>query len=166
VTTRDNYYRWAIKATVVLAVLGAAVLALNGIRVAAPRQQRLTNCTTNVLDFSMTCDHWSPYQFLLGVPYSVADDLRFRGEITISQPTGTVARVPVSADAVTWCNWLGHHDLMGYILTWSQTNRGERLEEFLTRGQTYQVRVTFTEMPPAQSSLWLSSIKRVGLLSK
>jgi len=157
----------AIKTTIVLVVLAVAFLVVSGIRVPSPREQRLTTCTTNVLDFSMTCEQWPPYQFLLGVPHSATGDFRFRGEITISQTTGMVARVPISSDVVTGCSWLSEHgDVAGYILTWGRTNRGERLEEFLSRGQTYHVRATFTEMPPAQSSLWLSSIKRVGLLSR
>ena len=157
----------AIGTTIFLIVLALGFLILSRVRVPSPRQQRLAICTTNVLDFSMSCEHWPPYQFLLGVPLSATGDFRFHGEITISQSTGIVSRFAVSSDAITRCSWLDQHpDVAGYILTWSRTNRGERLAECLLRGQIYQVRATFTEMPPAHSSLWLSSIKKVGLLSK
>ena len=88
--------------------------------------------------------------------------LTFRGEVIIQQSTGTVARIEIASDRMTPCNWLSGRE--GYILSWGQTNAGEqRLSELLHRGQSYCVHVAFSEMPPADSSLWFSSLGRAEL---
>jgi hypothetical protein len=134
-------------------------LALTGCEV--PQQQKLVDCTTNVLDFSMTVQYSAPYQFLLGVPKSQTVQLRFRGEMVLQRSTGVVARIPISSDDITPCNWLhSAPDLSAYILTWSRTNHGESLSDLLVHGQAYNVHVYFKEPPPVGSSLWLSSLKR------
>ena len=124
-----------------------------------PKEQKLVDCTNSTLHFEMHVQDFPPYQFVLGLPPGINPG-SFRGELTISQSTGTVARVPVSSDALTPCNWLEGHS--GYILTWARTNSGERLRTFLVRGQKYDVQVHFSPPPPLESSLWLSSIRKVG----
>jgi hypothetical protein len=135
-------------------ILCAAGLALAGCEV--PEAQKIADCTTNHLDFPMTVQYSPPYQFLLGVS-SPTGQLSFRGEIVLQQGTGVVARIPISSQDITSCNWLPSVD--GYILTWSRTNHGERLSDILVQKQTYDVHVTFDEPPPTTSSLWLSSMK-------
>jgi hypothetical protein len=108
-----------------------------------PERQKLTDCTANALAFTMTCDHSPPYQFVLGVPPSHTGPFAFRGEVIIEQSTGTVARIQIGSEHMTPCNWLPGLD--GYILTWNRTNAGERLGELLRHGQSYNVRVAFTE---------------------
>jgi hypothetical protein len=124
-----------------------------------PFEQRLADCTNSTLRFSMRVQEYPPYQFVLGVPPTSTEQLRFRGEIMVSHGTGTVARVQIGSEDIHSCNWLP--GLSGYILTWGRTNRAERLESFLRRGQTYDVEVHFAEQPPIESSLWLSSMGRV-----
>jgi hypothetical protein len=126
-----------------------------------PKRQKLADCNTNALAFTMTCDHSPPYQFVLGLGPSHTGPLAFRGEVIIQQGTGTVARIQIGSEHVTSCNWLPGLD--GYILTWNRTNAGERLGELLRRGQIYDVRVAFAEAPPTDSSLWLSSMGRAKL---
>ena len=135
-------------------ILCVAGLALAGCE--APEAQKIADCTTNHLDFPVTVQYSPPYQFLLGV--SSSGQLRFRGEIVLEQGTGVVARIPISSQDVTTCNWLPP-DVSGYILTWSRTNHGDRISDILHPKQTYDVHVTFDEMPPTNSSLWLSSMK-------
>ena len=124
-------------------------------------EHRLADCTNSTLRFQMTVQEFPPYQFVLGMPLGATGRLSFHGEVVVSQSTGTVARVPFSSDAITSCNWLDGHS--GYILTWERTNRTDRLQSFLTRGQTYDVEVRFSEQPPLESSFWLSAMGRVGL---
>src|SRR5512140_600916 len=119
-----------------------------------PKRQKLADCNTNALAFTMTCDHSPPYQFVLGLGPSHAGPLAFRGEVIIQQSTGTVARIEIGSEHIISCNWLP--DLDGYILTWNRTNAGERLGELLRRGQSYDVRVAFAEAPPTDSTLWFS----------
>src|SRR5882724_12258168 len=140
-------------------LLCIGVLAVAGCEV--PQAQKVADCTTNSLDFSMTVQFSSPYQFVLGVPQSQPGQLSFRGEMVLRQATGVVARIPINSHDTTPCNWLHTTpDLAGYILTWSRTNRGERLSDVLVQKQTYDVHVAFEEPPPARSSLWLSYMKR------
>ena len=126
-----------------------------------PKRQKLADCNTNALAFTMTCDHSPPYQFVLGLGPSHRGPIAFHGEVVIQQSTGTVARFQIASDDITACNWLPGLD--GFILTWNRTNAGERLSELLRRGQSYDVRVTFSEAPLAGSSLWFSSMGRAKL---
>jgi hypothetical protein len=109
----------------------------------------------------MAVQHDPPYQFLLGLSAASRGELSFRGEIIVSQSTGSVARIPVDSHNVTPCNWL--YGCSGYILTWGRTNREDRLQSFLAKGRSYNVQVRFSEQPPMASSLWLSSMGKAGL---
>jgi hypothetical protein len=127
------------------------------------KSDRLANCTSNILSFTMAVRHDKPYQFVLGVPHTATKLLNFRGEVELNQGNTLLARIPIGSDDITTCNWLeSSQGLSGYILTWSRTNRAERLSEFLSKGYSYEVRVTFSESPPRDSSLWLTSIGRPG----
>ena len=127
-----------------------------------PKRQKLADCNTNALAFTMTCDHSPPYDFVLGLGASHTGPFPFRGEVIIQQSTGMVARIQIGSGRMTPCNWLPGLD--GYILTWNPTNAGERrLSELLRHGQSYDVRVAFAEGPPADSSLWFSSMGRAKL---
>ena len=134
-------------------------------RISIPKREKLADCTSDSFSFTMAVRYHEPYQFVLGLPHTSPQELSFRGEVQLRQSTGLVARISISSDDVAPCNWLAPKPgsgLAGYILTWSRTNRGERLSEILTRGQSYEVQVRFSQPPPRDSSLWLSSIGRVG----
>ena len=132
-------------------------------RIPIPKREKLAGCTGQDLSFQMAVHYHEPYQLLLGLPHTSTGLLAFHGEVQLRQSTGLVARIQISSDDLTACNWLDHTPgLSGYILTWSRTNRGERLGDILVRGQTYDVRVEFSRAPPPDSSLWLSSIGKVG----
>jgi hypothetical protein len=149
-----------IKVVAVLLVLGViGYFALSHlVCTEIPKRQKLAECNTNALAFTMTCDHSPPYQLVLGLGPSHTGPIAFHGEVIIQQSTGTVARIQVGSDHITPCSWLPGLD--GYILTWNRTNAGERLGELLRRGQRYDVRVAFSEPPPSGSSLWFSSMGR------
>ena len=136
----------------------ALLLFLSGCCNEVPVEHRLTDCTNSTLRFQMPVKEFPPYQFVMGMPQSPTGQLNFRGEIVLRQSTGIVARVQISSETITPCNWL--NGLSGYILTWERTNR---LESILKRGQTYDVEIQFSEPPPPESSVWLSAMKRVGL---
>ena len=138
-------------------ILCVAGLALAGCDV--PQEQKIADCTTNYLDFQMTVQSSDPYQFVLGVPHAQTGQLGFHGVIDLRQGTRVVAQIPINSQDVTSCDWLPS-DVSGYILTWSRTNHGERISDVLHPKQTYDVHVTFDVMPPPNSSLWLSSMKR------
>jgi hypothetical protein len=128
-----------------------------------PKQQKLADCNSNPMAFTLTCDHSPPYQFVLGLGPTHSGPIAFHGEVIIQQSTGRVARIQIASDHITPCNWLAEAGLDGYILTWGRTNAGERLGELLRQGQSYDVRVAFSEAPPADSSLWFSSTGRAKL---
>lgn len=126
-----------------------------------PVETKVTDCTNATLRFQMPVQHHPPYQFVLGLPLTATGQLSFQGEVSLCQGSNTVARVPIGSQALMECNWLP--GLSGYILTWNRTNRADKLESFLARGQTYDVEIRFSEPPPPQSSFWLTSMGRVGL---
>ena len=132
-------------------------------RIPLPKREKLADCTIQSLSFPISVRYHEPYHLLLGLPHSSPGLLAFRGEVQMRQSTGLVARVQISSDDLTQCNWLdGDPGMTGYILTWSRTNRGERLSDVLVKGQSYDVQVSFSKTPPLGSSLWLSSIGKVG----
>jgi len=142
----------ARRTAAVLAVLGVIAAGLSYMihRVPIPMRDKLADCTTNNFSFTMPVRYHEPYQFVLGLPHA-SPLLSFRGEVQIRQTTQLIARIPISSDDVTPCNWLDPKPglgLSGYILTWSRTNRGERLSEILVRGQSYDVQVAFSQAPP------------------
>jgi hypothetical protein len=149
-----------VAALLVLGVIGYFVLP-RLVCTDVPERQKLAECNTNALAFTMTCDHSPPYQFVLGLGQSHTGPIAFHGEVLIRQSTGTVATIQVGSDHITPCNWLPGLD--GYVLTWNRTNAGERLGEVLRPGQRYDVRVAFSETPPTGSSLWFSSMGRTKL---
>ena len=63
-----------------------------------PKYEKLADCNTNALAFTMTFDHSPPYAFVLGLGPSHTGPLAFRGEIVIQQSTGTVARIQIDSD--------------------------------------------------------------------
>jgi hypothetical protein len=131
-----------------------------------PREQKLADCTTNALAFRVAWPTGELFSIVLGVPYPDTNALSFRGELVFRQTTGAVARVPISSQNVTPCNWLDNHpsspNLAGYILTWSRTNAAQRLDGLFAKGQSYDVDVQFTEPPPRTSTLWLHWIGQLG----
>ncbi len=149
-----------VAALLVLGVVGYFVLP-HLVCMEMPQRQKLADCSTNAMAFTMTCDHSPPYEFVLGLGPSHTGPIVFHGEVIIQQSTGTVASIQIASDNITPCNWLPGLD--GFILTWNRTNAGERLGELLRRGQSYDVRVAFSEMPPSGSSLWFSSMGRAKL---
>jgi hypothetical protein len=153
----------------------AAVLAVVGViaawvnykihRISIPKREKLADCTSATLSFPLTVRYHEPYALVLGLPHTSTGSLSFRGEVQLRQSTQVVARIPIRSDDMTRCNWLDHPagtGLTGYILTWGRTNRGERLDNILRQGQSYDVQITFSQSPPADSSLWLSSIGKFG----
>jgi hypothetical protein len=131
-----------------------------------PREQKLTDCTTNVLAFRVTWPTGELFSIVLGVPYSDTNALAFRGELIFRQSTGTVARVRVGSDEITSCNWLDNQTtdprVAGFILTWRRTNATDRLDNLFTKGQSYDVEVIFTRPPPSTSTFWLHWIGQIG----
>lgn len=139
------------------------ILVLGGCCAEVPKQEKLAVCTTNRLDFTMEVHYSPPYQFILGLPHSQTNQISFRGEMILQQSTGVVARVSINSRDMVPCSWLDSSaGLAGYILTWSRTNRSERLSKLLSPKQRYNVHVTFEEAPPSQSSLWFSSMSKAG----
>ena len=126
-----------------------------------PQREKLVDCTTTNMQCSLKVQYTAPYAIVLGVPPSETGHLSFRGEITLQQATGVVARIPINSRDVVPCSWLDSvAGLSGYILTWTQTNRGEILKRAIAQKEVYDVRVTFDEPPPPTSSLWFTSMKR------
>ena len=155
----------AMKAAAVLAFVGLFALWANYKihRIPIPKREKLADCTSKRLSFPLTFRYHPPYQFLLGVSYTSPGAVDFRGEIELRQATGTVTRILISSDQLTECDWLDREPgIKGYILTWSRTNRGDQLSDILVTGQTYDVRVAFSQDPPRGISLWLSSMGKVG----
>ena len=131
-----------------------------------PREQKLADCSTNTVSFNLTWPTGELFSIVLGVPHSDTHALAFRGELVFRQSTGTVARVLVSSQDMTPCNWLDNEAndprLAGYILTWGRTNDADRLDGLFVTGQSYDVGVHFATSPPPASTLWLHWIGQQG----
>jgi len=150
-----------VLAAVAAMAIGAIVLIRATVRI--PVQLRLADLTNASQTVSMTCRHLPGYQLVLGVPATQTGQLRFRGEVVFVQRTKEILRLSVGSHDITPCNWLPTNSgLQGYVLTWESTNR-DILEHSLRRDESYNMKMTFSEMPPAGSSLWLSAFARPRL---
>jgi hypothetical protein len=143
----------------VLAYIGLAhVVCLD-----VPAAQKLADCGSKNLNFTMACEHYRPYALVLGLPKSETNPVILKGEMRFKDTSGAVLRLPIGSDDMVRCSWLdAKAGLQGYILTW-RTNRSVRLDEFLHNGKTYDVEVVFAERPPESSSIWLTSMARAKL---
>lgn len=150
-----------------LAILGLLAMWVNYKihRVPIPKREKLADCKSESLSFPLVVNYDAPYNLVLGLPHSSTGLFSFRGVMELRQSTQLVARIPINSDDLTWCNWLEPKPglgLAGYILNWSRTNSGERLDEILRKGQNYDAHITFSQKPPEDSSLWFTSIGKVG----
>lgn len=80
-----------------------------------PVERRLADCTNSTLRFQMIVQDFPPYQFVLGMPQGATSQLSFRGEVVVSQSTGTVARVLIGSDAMTY-RAIGWTDILATFL--------------------------------------------------
>ena len=152
----------------ILAACGIGVwLWLSQVRVGVVKREKLADCTTNAFEFQMPCKYFGPYAIILGMPASWNGDLDFSGNMVIRQNGSLVTNIAISSEKVTACNWLDKKYCMaGYILTWPGKYETNNLDDLLHHGQLYDVRVSFTELPPADSSLWLASTEMVGVFTR
>jgi hypothetical protein len=150
--------RWALA----LALYAAILLALFRVRWVVkevPVAQKLADCTNAVLTCDFVPTNRPRYHFVLGLPRGRATELRFRGELIISQTNRVLVRIPISSGDIRPCNWLP--GMEGYVLTWTRTNEMDRLGALLLHSQSYQLRAEFLELPPTSSSLWFESMRRI-----
>lgn len=124
-----------------------------------PRKQKLADCNTNRFDFLVKWPRGNLFQIVLGVPYSDTNKLSFSGELVFRSGKDVILSVPIDSTNIQPCNWLENTpespQLAGYILSWSQTNITQRLNDFKGE-QNFDVAVRFEEAPPLTSSLWLN----------
>ena len=166
---RNDFLERGMIAQVIAGMILVALVALWAIyklhRVPIPKYEKLADCNSTNFAFPLTISYHRPHSFVLGLPSSSTSSwqLTFNGQILLHQTTGLVARIPITSDSIHPCNWLQNHGgLNGYILTWGITNRDQRLDNLLLKGQRYDVQVLFSEPPPRGSSLWLASDGKVG----
>ena len=76
-----------VAALLVLGVIGYFALP-RLVCLAVPQRQKLADCNTNALAFTLTCDHSPPYQFVLGLGPSHTGPFAFRGEVVIQKSCG------------------------------------------------------------------------------
>lgn len=151
-----------VEVCISFALLGILLVCCRPVKT-GPDLLKVADCTNMFLQFKLSITNNPRYHFLIAMPPGVRERLEFRGEIRLTQNNGHVASIPISSRDVINCNWLTGFD--SYVLTWSRTNRGESLAEFMIKDQTYDVTVEFSEKPPLVSSLWFVSMKRIRTLS-
>lgn len=149
----------------ILNVIGCHLMEKFQIQDYPHKMQKVMDCTTNVLDFPITKSREVPYDLWLGIPSAQTNQLNFRGEIILRQNAGVVARFLINSDELQTCRWYADshispsNEWFGYMLTRARPNH-LILSQLLVSNQTYNVRIIFDKLPPAQSSLWLESEMR------
>lgn len=140
-----------------LVILPFSTLFLVTLGIRTPQDQILTACTANDITFDLTIVHHPPYHIVLGLltPIEAGKVLNFSGELKITQSNVLVTAIRINSENVT--RTLDLKGIDGYILTRDRTNKNERLESFLKKGQTYTIGVHFDHAPPSGSALWLRS---------
>jgi hypothetical protein len=127
-------------------------------RVPYPINIKLVDCKLSQLKFTKIIENGDNFQIILGIPSSSQLPSSFHTNVTISQSGAQILNYSVDLANIQTCNWLRESpELKAYILTWDLAPPG--LDHFIQPGQTYDFVVTFSEMPPQGSSLWLSCLK-------
>lgn len=84
----------------------------------------------------------------------------FSGVVVIKSEGTELARVPIGSESVTACNWLDKEGLQGFLIAWKDVQAGKLLRSALKGKGTYEITVSFSNPPPASSSIWISCISR------
>lgn len=136
-------------------LVSSAVLLASPLGCATLHDDRLGDCDTQTVRLSFKCPQSSVQQLVLGTPKSYGK-VPFAGNLHVTEKRSgrTLCRLDFTSDTVQGGNWLDNYDLNTAILTWEN-------EEFraIKRGTVYEVTITFTEVPPEGSSLWLCWVK-------
>ena len=78
----------------------------------------------------------------------------FQADVTIlTAQADVVERFSLATADATRCNWLYHHGLDAFALTWHQRNS---VLQSCEPGETYTIRLDFTSRPTEFTWLWLS----------
>jgi len=148
---------------VAIGLFGVVVIVLLAMAIATclvargPRMQKVADCTNSTLRVELSVATDRNYNFVIAIPQSRSGHLSFGGEIEISKGTQSRA-ISISSQDITPCDGVKQMDC--YLLTWSPTNRS-KVNDFMIRGQKYDLTIQFSEMPPQGSSIWLRSLGRV-----
>ncbi len=146
-----------VAALIVVFILGS-LLCLYTAQV--PAMRRMTGLAAAETIIELTPHYHPPYHLLIGVPSSSEDPPRFAGTLELTSSGGKRVTIPIDSESSTKSNWLHSPSETGYILGWTQQ---PRLSDVLQRGETYQLRISFSGEPPPESSLWFLSIKQVTI---
>lgn len=132
-----------------------------------PVQQKLADITgdkTEAVVRLPNAEPWS-FQLVVGLPSNNSTNLlnprpcpKFQGQITVTNMSGDlVGQFHVNSSNAQQCNWLIHqHNLDGFILNWSEA---DNMLKSCKMGETYTIRLDFTERPKEFLSFWLSYIQ-------
>lgn len=105
--------------------------------------------------FLITCPKGDIFHFAIGIPASGrAPLLDFSGSMRILAGKDVEMTLSVNKESVE-CNWLQDHGLRTFVLTAPRDGGTFPQEHFLAAGQTFDVSLEFTTLPPKGSTLWL-----------
>jgi hypothetical protein len=139
-----------------------------------PKQEKLADIKSKVTKFSVTRPRGRTFRLVLGVKEpkilspdkakkAAIDKTRFRGTVLIQQAGKTIVSYPISAEKATNSNWLQSSGYAsGYILAPKPSDSMAPLDDYLAPGQKYDVTVTFSQPPTAESSVWLAWLFGLG----
>ena len=128
------------------------------LRVESPTAQRITELASSEVELEFRPEFNPPHHFLIGVPGTAKRPPGFRGTLGIVDSAGKVQTLSMDSDTAEYSNWLPEPSLTGFILAWDKRSDPAR---DLQPGQTYHLHLSFTKPPPAGSSLWFSSMRRI-----
>lgn len=157
--------KWLVPAVL---VVGAAIFLNDWAgRTEVPRQIKLAECTNAVLSIHLLRPKGHHFNLVLATP-SVSDEtigapyrppFTFSGRIRVVAPSS--ADLPIISQQSERCNWLQSRGIpVGYILTWNLLTNYPRFDKLLLAGGQAHLDVGFEQLPPTNTSLWLTWLQR------
>jgi len=84
----------------------------------------------------------------------------FAGVVVIKCEGAELARVSIGSESVTACNWLDEEGLQGFLIAWKDVQAGKLLRSALKGKGTHEITMSFSNLPPPSSSIWISCTSR------
>ena len=153
--------RNAFSTVILIAALALGYLFYNAWTMKVPRQRRLADCDQQRVLFELQVPAGRTFSLVLGIPTSakISDDslVTFAGNISIEGQELPIMRFDFRSEDSRPCNWLKYDSgLNGYIINGLDLDLQHKLNAYLQSGRKQTVTISFSNLPPSGSSIWLA----------
>ena len=152
-------FRNAFSTVILIAALALGYLFYNAWTIKVPRQRKLADCDQQRVSFELQVPEGRTFSLVLGIPTSakISGGPLFAGNITIEGQQLPIMRFDFRSEESRPCNWLTYDaGLNGYIINGLDFDLQHKLTAYLQSGRKKTVTISFSNLPPSGTSIWLA----------